>query len=202
MGKYNFKPALRGLDDLKSSLSTKKMEKEIAKGLGQAAIQLHNSIAREIHNYYNVPYNSLDKIWINKGRSNSTIKLGQSILSVSLEYKYKAKDLSKFDYFSYPGNINDWAKRKGRVHEVEIVRGESKIVYGKKHFGGFVPKGFQNEYGAQMFERQSRSRKAELRVLFGPSVSEMAENVFNSKEGEIKDTLDNLQNFIISNIKF
>lgn len=198
MAKSNFNPALYGLDDLKEELSGKKLDKAIKRGLGEAALKLHQAISFEILRNYHVEPNALDKVWINKGKARNPTTLGKDVLSVSLEYRYKAKDLSKFPYSWKWDNINPEAKRKGRVHSVSINRTNgAKIVYGKNHFGGFVPKGFRNEYGAQMFERDEPGRDSPLHVLFGPSLTDMAAHVFETRVGGIADAIANIEDTII-----
>lgn len=187
----SYSPDIKGLKELKDELSGQRVKKEIAIEIGRIAISFHKALSYEVFQKYQISPNTLDKYWENKHLAAREV--GKSVIQQTLKYRYAAKDLSKFDFFWYVGNIKPNPKRPGRVHEVIIKRNSSKIVHGKYGYGGFVPIGFRNEYGTQMFERTGPSRDAPLHVLFGPSVSEMAESVFNDEPSSIKDILESFE---------
>ena len=183
---------ISGLKELTANLDQKQLKKGVAIGIGQAVKGLHRELSFAVKQRYNAP-RSVDSVLI--GGKQSTTKFGLSIIESGLQYRFKAEDMSKFPYIYYMGNINP-ANRQGPVHEVEIVKGRRKIVYGKEHRGGFVPrkKGRRattfGKFGAQMFERTSR-KKLPVRTLYGPSVTHMIANVFehDSNVQRYKDKL-------------
>jgi hypothetical protein len=206
--KSNFSANISGLEDLKASLDGKKLSKDVALGLGQAMLSLHSALSFEVAKRYNVRSSGkpvLDSILI--GKTKSTIAFGQKSVEASLTYKYIPRDLSKFPYTWEWGNINPGARRKGQVHSVAVKRNQSKIVYGLNHLGGFVPKYRDGsvkrfeKYGAQMFERDGPD-KYPIHLLFGPSLSDMTEYVFDSRLGKVGEALDNIESFISEQILF
>jgi hypothetical protein len=78
------------------------------------------------------------------------------------------------------------------VHEVKILRkGDYKVIAGKSHRGGFVPKDknrqvWRGKYGAQMFERKSSARKP-VRVLYGPATANLILHQLRTDEVLLKD---------------
>lgn len=203
----NWKAPLEGLEDLQEELSSKRLKKSIAVELGRAAISLNAALSKEIHRRYNTNRKTLDSVWLNK--STSAQSVGNSITKISLIYKYVPRDLSKFIYDWEWGNINEGATNEGRVHSTTILRGRQSIVYGKSHFGGFVPRKDPNKdqtysgraytngkYGAQMFERKTKKQEP-LRLLFGPSLTDMASYVFDHREeNSIKSVLQDVEDKI------
>lgn len=186
----NFKVEIYGLEDLKISLDGQRINKKIAQGVGLFTKQLHGELKFEIAKKYNVPHN-LDSVLMNK--STSQVTFGKNVIESGLVYKYKPVDLAKFPYSWEMGNIPPLPKkRQGRVHSVAVRRGGKKVVYGKSKHGGFTQK--NGRHGTQMFERIGRERKP-LRLLFGPSLTEMVSRSLNS-DG-VKRTMNELERYII-----
>lgn len=174
---------IEGLEVVKTSLNMNRISTQIAKGMGIAALKLHKEISHAVFTRYKTS-KSLDSVLV--GKSSSVTTFGKGILQNSLEYKFVPIDLSKF--FSPPaqlGNINAGATRMGWIHSVEVIRGRRQISYGKGHRGGFIPRTesgvlFRNSrFGSQMFERIGRARLP-LRVLYAPTLSQMANYVVNN----------------------
>lgn len=189
----NFKISIQGLEQLKLSLDKKELDRKLIPEIGLSILKLHNALKFAVKENYTID-RSLDSVL--KGGSKSNTILGNNLISTSLEYNYKPIDLSKFPYTYVPG------PRGGSVHSVTIKRGVTKIVRGKSRQGGFVPrdrsgKVYRNAFGAQMFERIGKSRFP-LRVLFGPSLSQMAAKMFDTDsnvhrvEDEITQNLLNI----------
>ena len=196
--------SIQGMEELRSSLDLERIKKDVAIGLGQAATQLHGALNFAIFTRYNSPYN-LNAAWRNK--SSSTREIGKNVLLRDLEYTNRRVDLSKFRPISfYEGNINSNARRTGLVHEVAVLRGKQKVIFGKSHHGGFMPRKGKTtpilfgSYGTQMFERKTR-RKYPLRLLLGPSIGNMLDNVF-FKDKNVKAASENFINIILQQLKF
>jgi hypothetical protein len=189
----NFKISIQGLDQLKLSLDRKELDRKLIPEIGLSVLKLHNVLKFAVKENYTID-KSLDTVL--KSFSKSNVVLGTNLISAGLEYNYKPIDLSKFPYSFVPG------PRGGKIHSVTIKRGSTKIVHGKSRQGGFVPRSnsgkvYRNAFGAQMFERIGRSRLP-LRVLFGPSLSQMAAKMFDTNsnvarvEEEISQNLLNI----------
>lgn len=109
--------------------------------------------------------------------SKQVTKQGNTLVG-TLTYRQVYSDLSKFPTTYKWGNINPNAKRPGRVHTTTVVRNRARVVYGKSHRGGFMPRSKggnvlrYGRHGSQMFERKSDSRLP-LRLLLGPNTSIM-----------------------------
>jgi len=179
-----------GLADLKESLEGKKLKRDIPKGIGSATKTIHSALKFELAQKYNVSHN-LDSVLV--GKSVSNVTFGKNVMEGGLVYRWKPVDLAKFPYSWEWGNIPPLPKkRKGKVHSVAVRRGSKKVVYGKSNHGGFTQK--NGYFGTQMFERVSRERKP-LRLLFGPSLSEMASRSLDSPK--VTKAIDDLVEYII-----
>lgn len=213
-----FKADIYGLNELKDYIDTPKMLKRVAPVIGTATLQLHGALKSSVFNSHQHP-KSLDSVLV--GKSTSTISFGKNVIESGLVYKYKPVDLGKFSPTWEWGNINA-ARRQGRVHSVVVRRDGRKVVHGKDHRGGFIPKKRNdstvrkynyksqelskynpNKYGAQMFERTTNKRFP-LRLLFGPSLSQLAERAFNNglagKDKTVQAAIDNLELTIIDKV--
>ena len=200
----NFKADLQGLEELKQSLNTARIPKQVALGVGVALKELNSTIEHAVATRYKTT-KPLSSVLVGKSASNVTF--GKNIIRGGLEYKFVPIDLSKF--FSPPvviGNINPRAKklgaitagfrRKGRIHYVEVIRGSRKISYGKEHRGGFIPLGWKSP----MFERMSQKRLP-LRTLWAPTLSQMASHVVGSDRTVIYQ-MNNIAETIANEIVF
>ncbi len=194
----NFKADLQGLEELKQSLNTARIPKQVALGVGIALKELNSTIEHAVAIRYKTT-KPLSSVLV--GKSASNVAFGKNVIRGGLEYKFVPIDLSKFH--SPPpvfGNINPGAKRKGFVHYAEVLRGRRKVVLGKDHRGGFIPKGYRTAHGEQMFERMSKARLP-LRVLYAPTLSQMASNVVNNDNAVIY-AMNNIAETIANEIVF
>lgn len=201
----NFRVKVEGLEELQSSLNLNRINKEVSTGVGLFARKLHSELRFSIKQKYNMGKNpkSLDSVLV--GNSTSTQQFGRNVIIGGLTYVHIPIGLAKFPYGWFWGNINKPpAKRKGRVHYSQVKRGNTTIVYGKEHRGGFVPirEGgavvLQNGH-SNMLERKGPGPKP-LRLLFGPSLANMAFNALRTDPAVLR-SLDNLDNFVAENIK-
>jgi len=191
-----------GLTEIKDYLSKGKVDKTLALGINDAVVQLHSALRYSVATTYKAPA-SLDSVLV--GRSTSSVKQGKNFIESGLQYKFIPIGLDKYLDSYYPGNINPGATKQGRVHVVEIKRGAKRIVYGKEHRGGFVPrKGSLTSPGAVvrlyrgggvMFERTSQS-KFPVKVLFGPSLSQLALTSLK-EDKKVQSVLNKLEETII-----
>jgi len=184
---------LKGLEEVKKSLSTKRIKKVVRQEVGTAALHLHSVLRDAVFNRYTAK-NDLDKRLV---RGSSLTSFGKNVIERSLVYNVVAADLSRFPTTWYWGNINSGARRPGRVHIVEVIRGQPKVVHGKDHRGGFQPRGkggvpiriFRG--GSQMLERVSRA-KFPLRVLYGPNTANMI-NWALDNDSKVRNTLNEFE---------
>lgn len=203
--KQNFKPSIQGLAELQAIVDGKRIQKELAKNLSSYVWSLHKALDFELVKRYNTPSRTgLTSMLLRKSASSEI--LGKNVIKSSIEYRYKPVDLSKFRPVEWEwGNINP-ATRKGQVHSVMVKRANGmKIVYGLNHLGGFIPKrktgkdSYANvvfpKYGTQMFERDGPDQYP-IHLLFGPSLTDMAEYLFDNRIGSVADAIDNIETFI------
>jgi hypothetical protein len=192
MVRGNINIEIDGLSDLVATLNPKRINSDIAKGLGLATKTLHATLKHSISQTYNTSHN-LDSVLV--GKSISNVTFGKNIIESGLEYRYRPVDLAKFDYTWEMGNIPPLPKkRQGRVHSVTVKRASGrKIVYGKSGNGGFTQK--NSRYGTQMFERMGKERKP-LRLLFGPSLTDMVLKSLDT-DPKVKKSLDAITDYII-----
>ncbi len=201
--------SFEGLDELKLKLDSKTINKNIGTQMGRAIMQIHGAIRFDIIKNYAYNKSNLDSVLVGGTRETSIAKPIQTtnVLSLGLVYNYKAIDLSKFpDPNNWAwGNINPGARQKGRVQSVSVKRGITKVVLGKDHRGGFVPRDKEGTLsrgyngGAQMFERIGANRN-HLRLLFGPSLSQMAASVVKQGSPELDKAMQNVTSLIAENI--
>lgn len=193
--------SILGLEELQETLSAKKLTKNVAVGLGLGAKNLHSGIISSIKSRYNIPESAINNAWTNKGRTAKTI--GENLVNLNMEYSGISRDLSKFPYSVYAGNINSNATRQGRVHKVAIKKGAEKIVHGKYRFGGFVPysplKGvWRGPKGATMFERTS-VKAYPITPVFAPTIATMVRWALDYSP-RVKEELNKLESFILEHI--
>lgn len=194
---------MRELFRLEGLATSTQLISKVRKNMGQASKKLHGEIKFAIQKTYNSPYNidsALSEL------ASSTKITGKNVIENDLNYRYSFKDLSKYYHSRFIGNINPGAKRKGWVHKVLVKRGSPKIVYGKQHRGGFIPRDSSGKavsfgkFGSQMFERKT-SRRYPVRLLLGPHLGHMIFHVLEH-DPRVKKARDNMAEEVFKNIKF
>lgn len=195
--------SFEGLDELKLKLDSKTINKNTAAQMGTAIMQIHNAMRFDIIKQYAYTGATLDSVLVGKDKSTATETA--NILSLGLVYNYKPIDLSKFPY------IQNYLKPPNStiaVTSVQVRRGITKVVVGKSGNGGFVPRNrkFNTDVwrspsgrGSQMFERIGAGRN-HLRLLFGPSLSQMASSVVQRGSPELDKAMENVTSLIAGNI--
>lgn len=194
-----------GLDDLQEVIDPKRIRRQLAEDIGRELLTFHSVLKSSIFNTYTAN-NDLDKRLV--GKRVSLRDTGKNFIKGGLTYTIKQADLSKFPFSASWGNINAGATRRGLVHKVTVKRGEEKVVYGKQHRGGFMPRKGQRlqlgttgtpmlfgKHGHLMFERTSRQRYP-LRLLFGPSTDTMINNAF-ATDSAVKNAFNTLENNLL-----
>ena len=203
---------LVGLEEVQEYFSDKRIKKAVAVGMATFVTNLHSGLRTSIHNRYTGNQDISKQLH----RGSSTVKFGKSILTAGLVYDVNHSDLSKFKYSASYGALNkgdgalnkgDGALNKGDgwVHTVEVVRGQRKVLKGKRGKGGFTPRTGSSKQihgrakrvfnsGAQMLERKGRRRKP-LRVLYGPNTANMINRALE-KDTAVKKVIDNFPNIV------
>ena len=197
----NLKVNIEGLKELMSSVAPDKLTRQLTTGIRDIANDLKRELNKGVKQRYAFD-KSLNSAMIGDGaRITST---GNKI-QATLSYEYKYNDLSQFPYSPHE-ILNGYA-----VHSAMVLKGQSKIVTGKSGNGGFVPrKSPRNGSTAwrardgktRMFERKG-SKRLPLRVLYGPSLTQMANNVLltNPTTG-ITDITENLDTLLRDKLEF
>lgn len=204
---------IKGLQELRDSFSTldRQLKQEITTSLGKSVLELRTVLQSEIVKRYNISPSRFVNALAPQSSSRQTV--GTNVIEVGLTFKNIPLALSTWKTYTWEwGNINFPAKREGRVHSITIIN--NKIVYGNQHYGGFIPvtkknsdvvNGGMTDYNyvrtwkgsAQMFERTGPDRDAPLKLLFGPSVSDMVRWTFDNNAtviNKVNSISDNLFN--------
>ncbi len=180
-----------GLDEIKDFINPNRINKQLAIGVGIAVKQLHRSLVHATYTRYNIEQSKIENSLVGGFASNQ--RAGRGFILDGLTYRSGYRDLAKFPYTKEWGKIN---RGYGFVHSVTVVRGQTRVVYGKDHRGGFTAR--NGSYGIQMFERTTNARYP-LRLLFGPSIVDMLLTSFNYSP-EVRQSLDTFEQTIANNI--
>jgi hypothetical protein len=153
---------------------------------------VHNSLSFAITRNY-ATSEKLSSVLV--GKSTSNVKQGTNFITSGLEYKFKPVRLVEFLTNTFKGNINP-ASKQGIVSVVTIKRGQPRIVFGKKHYGGFVQRRGANVVKAQIFERKQKAtwengKRLPIIPLYAPSLSQMASKMYDT-DGEVQKVKDSL----------
>lgn len=164
--------SISGIDSVLNSIDPKSVSRKVTSKMTSTLNLLHVELTSAVGSKFTAR-NNLNKLLLAK-----RISFTETSITGVLVYKQQYSDLSKFPTTWRMGNINSEARRQGRVHTTEVVRGKAKIVYGKRHRGGFVLLGKGSKlkrygrHGTQMVERKSKE-KYPLHLLLGPSTNVM-----------------------------
>jgi hypothetical protein len=196
----DFKVNIEGLKELISSVAPDKLNRQITTGIRDIANDLNRELNKGVRQRYAFNKN-LNSVIIGGGaRITST---GNNI-QATLSYEYKYNDLSQFPYSPHE-ILNGYA-----VHSATVLRGQSKIVNGKSGNGGFVPRKSPKNGSISWKARDGKTRMFErigakrlpLRVLYGPSLTQMANNVLlTNPTTEISDITENLDTLLAEKIQ-
>jgi hypothetical protein len=190
----SFSVELQGMKEVLEAINPARIPKQVALAVGISMKKLHADIEHEVFARYKVS-KKLSSVLI--GGSISNVTFGKNVIKGGLQYSFQPIGLASF--FSPPtvlGNINPGARRKGRIHSVEVIRGQRKIVYGKKHYGGFIPLGWKSP----MFERAT-AKRFPIDVLYAPTLSQMAGHVIDNSSF-LQYEIDNIAETINNHITF
>jgi hypothetical protein len=187
-----YKLNIQGLDELKKEFSKGTLDTKLTPAIGLSILQLHNALSSAIVKNYTTRQR-LSSVLVRK--SISQVKQGTNFISSGLEYKYKPVRLVEFLTNTFTGNINP-ASKEGIVSVVTIKRGQPRIVFGKKHYGGFLQRRGQRVAKAQIFERKQKAtwangKRLPIIPLYAPSLSQMASKMYDtdSEVQKVKDSL-------------
>lgn len=184
---------IQGLQALRESINPDRISKEVAVGIGKAAITLQSELSSAISRRYAISPSQFRAALPYKGVSQQQV--GKNIINYSFALQDKPINLVKYISDITWGNIPPEPKlHKGKVHSVIIRKGQQKIVYGKYKQGGFTIKG-----GTVMVERTSPGRNAPLRVMYGPNIVDMANWVLEN-DTKVQQTFFNLSDVVMGNI--
>jgi hypothetical protein len=188
-----------GLKEIKEYLNSDRINKRLAIGVGEAVLQLHNSLRTSVFQRYDTN-NDLNKALV---RHSGLAATGKGFIRDGLVYKDSLKNLANFDYnpkfttlpsplskSPYWGNLNAPKVRKGLVHNVKVVRGKQVTVRGKHGKGGFVKRG-KTSGKLFMLERIS-SERFPIRIVSGLNLIDMA-LIRLAHDAKVKLALNNLE---------
>ena len=220
----SFKVELKGLKKLKKDFSSRKLKKQLALGIADAALQLDQALRVAVVDTYNIS-DSLDKVRV--GRSISNVQTGKNVLKTGLQYKFVPIPLSKFFVEERTVTVNNYFKIKRFTHGYRSVKaGTAREVYikvkranGKRLVGGrrgnkgFYVNPAKRNTGNKPWETGKGTRRAilerkhsstwivnpferdESALLFGPSLSQMAAAVYET-DNRVKTVADNFPDIV------
>lgn len=184
MADFTFK--ISGLKELQARYSENKLSKELVSAVGSITLDLHNILNSKVQERYatNRSLNSVLSSPISKRSANF---IGSKILEGSLSYQHEQLNIGFWpNHNSYWGNLKPredkprqvWGtKRKGLVQRVMIIRKNGyKEVYGQTGYGGFRP-GLTSRW---IIERTGPHRRAETKLVYTPSLAQMANTVYRT----------------------
>lgn len=159
---------IEGLKQLQDSLNLDRINKELAVSIGAATKTFSKSLESAIVQRYNIsPSRFVNAL---QGSSSSLQTTGKNLIQSGFELTDIPLSLSRYVTAKEWGNIEPTPKRrKGIVHTVTVRRGRAKVSYGKYGYGGFTIKG-----GRVMVERTGPTRRAKLKIMYGPNIVDMA----------------------------
>lgn len=199
MSSAGFTVEILGLEEIRNSFNSGELVKKLKPAFGLAVRRVHNVIASEVKKRYNTS-KELSGVMLG-GRTISDVSYANTILSSSLQYKHVPLNLAQFvtEETKVVTRTTAWFKGNDKVlHQknwamqvnAAILRGESKPVMGLRSYnsrGAFLLKGRHpwkvaiRTTAATWNEPLSVSlTRAPYKQLYGPSLAEMASNVYYS----------------------
>lgn len=193
----NFKVNISGLDEVKKRLNLSNFNKALIPAFTEAVNLLHTDLEREIQKNYHAP-GKLSDVLIGK-----TLKPEQrtdTFFKFSLQYRFKPIPLHKYPNFKSSQVTDDISVARIRElrpvgqfsHEVRktILRGRGSKTLARDR-RNIKAKGFRpGKAGTPIFARKQQKTwieepsvtsdgvRAPITMLFGPSLSQLAEKVY------------------------
>lgn len=184
-----------GLDEIKTYLSSDRINKSLAIAVGESVLHLHGVLATSVFARYSRP-NDINKALVSK---SSIVETGKGFIRNGLEYRDTETNLAQFPYTKEPNtNLNEPKIRKGIVHRVTVKRGIIKKVHGKHGYGGFTQRAGNRVI---MYERDQKAtwygkERAPISRLYSINLVSMVKAVYEH-DPKVKQALNNLENTII-----
>ena len=188
---------VKGLEFLKELTAGRKLSKNLKKSLGEQSNLLHSAIQFEVIKEYSKP-NNKTLASVRLRNSISLEKTGTNLVSNGIEYAFKPVPLHQFPHKENRISAKSKYRLKGsfRIHDKDYadevfvkVKKSFKKVHGRG-YGGFKIK---NSRRKGIFERKQertwtnvQDQRASIRLLFGPSLSQMANTVYKNNNPLIK----------------
>ena len=220
-----FTATIEGLDQLKDRLSSGTLERKLVKAVGTTALQLNNLLNAQVKATY-ATRRSLNSVL--DAKTTSDFKRGSGFIEFGLTYNFVPLLLQEFPITKTTIRADSWFKApnrfgidrfpnvKGRVkrvkpNEVIAVRVKrngtpktiDKAFYGKLPSDGksyLMQRKVENTWVYEPSEWDLKGKRDEMGILFGPSLSQMAESVFNN-DPQVNRFKDNFADHVVRNLE-
>jgi hypothetical protein len=206
-----FTASIEGLDELRERLSSGTIEKKLVKAIGTTALQLHNVLNNRVSKTY-ATRRSLNSVL--KSRTMSDFKRGVGFIEFGLEYNFMpillqefpvTKTLvpanssflapNRFGYKEFPA-IKGRLKRKKPNQQlaVRVKRNGSPTTLDKAFYGELprdnkvylMKRHVSNTWIDEPSPTNLKGKRDLMGILFGPSLSQMANSVYEKDPYLIK----------------
>ena len=219
----SFQVDILGLKEFKEIITQTKLDKSLAFTIGSTARGVHSALRSGIVQRYTVK-TDLNSVLIGR-RTTSDVNFGKNIVEKGLQYEFKPLALTKFNvseikvspvenYF-FDRTKNRWV-RKGwaKAATAEVLRHTGyKVVTGRRGYGGFLLKSNYGNIKRGVYERKQQATwrlfpnkdtkgiRALITPLYGPSLSQMAEYIYNNDPyGDVDNIVNKLDTIIFNSI--
>ena len=220
-----FTATIEGLDELRERLSSGTIEKKLVKAVGTTALQLNNLLNARVKETY-ATRRSLNSVLNSK--TTSDFKRGVGFIEFGLEYNFVPLLLQEFPQTKTPVMVESWFKApnrfgyaqfpdiKGRLKRkkpntaiaVKVKRNGSATVIDKAFYGK-LPKGdktylmqrkVSNTWRKEPTPEDLKGVRDDMGILFGPSLSQMAESVY-LKDSQVNKFKDSFADHVVRNLE-
>ena len=219
-----FTASIEGLDELRERLSSGTIEKKLVKAIGTTALQLHNVLNNRVSKTY-ATRRSLNSVL--NSRTTSDFKRGVGFIEFGLEYNFMPILLQEFPVtktlvpanssFKAPNRFgfSQFPTIKGRLKRtkpnqqlaVRVKRNGTPTTIAKAFYGKLPSRDKQylmarkvdNTWIKEPTPEDLAGKRDEMGILFGPSLSQMANSVYEKDPYLIKFR-DNFAEHVLRNV--
>ena len=219
-----FKATIEGLDELSERLSSNTLDKKLVKAIGATALQLNNLLNAQVKATYSTR-RSINTVLSAKTTSN--LKRGRGFIEFGLEYNFVPLLLQEFPQTKTEKTVNSWFKipnrfgagkfsaKAGRMKRqkpniviaVKVKRNGAfkklkDAFYGELPSSGkpyLMQRKTKNTWVREPTPEDLKGVREEMGVLYGPSLSQMAESVY-SKDSKVQRFKENFSKHLTKNL--
>ena len=220
-----FTASIEGLDELRERLSSGTIEKKLVKAVGTTALQLNNLLNARVKETY-ATRRSLNSVLNSK--TTSDFKRGAGFIEFGLEYNFVPLLLQEFPQTKSKLSVESWfiapnrfgflqfPDMKGRIKRkkpntviaVKVKRNGTPSVIDKAFYGKLpssnkeylMARQVNNTWITEPSPDNLAGKRDAMGILFGPSLSQMAESVYLN-DNQVARFKDNFANNVVRNLE-